>query len=161
MRCETSVSRAVIMDRFTRWTLLAVAALVIVATWMAWRTPTVAPVRDDADPSSVTRDWFATLANGRPEDAWELLAPEAQAHESRTEFLRRHPMVSNDRLSTTRVRIEAVTIAGAEARVDVVRTYGSSSDFPFWRPSVPTDRLIVRLRLIEGRWRVTVAPDAP
>jgi hypothetical protein len=149
------------MDRFTRWTLLAVAALVIVATWIASRTPTASPGRDDADPASVTRDWFAALANGRPEDAWELLAPEAQAHESRIEFLRRHPVVSTDRPAAARIRIEAATVTGDEARVEVARSYGSSADFPFWRSTVTTDRVIVRLRLITGRWRVTVAPESP
>ena len=149
------------MDRFTRWTLIAVATLVIVATWIASQTPAASPGRDDADPVSVTRDWFAALANGRPEDAWELLAPEAQSRESRIEFLRRHPVVSADRTAAARIRIDVVTVTGDEARVEVTRSYGSSAEFPFWRPTVATDRLIVRLRLIAGRWRVTVAPESP
>lgn len=149
------------MDRFTRWTLIAVAVLIGVAVWSATRAPRAPLSATDEAPASVTREWFAVLANGRPEDAWTLLAPETQARESRTDFLRRHPSIIQSSPGATRLRIESVTVTGDEARVEVTRSYASSSDFPFWRSTAVSDRVVVRLRLVDGRWRVTVAPDSP
>jgi hypothetical protein len=149
------------MDRFTRWTLIAVAIIVVVAVWTATRPSEISPPVGTEAPVAVTRAWFTAFANGRPEDAWELLAPEAQSRESRAEFLRRHPAIVSARPGATRMRIETASVTGDEARVDVARSYGSSSDFPFWRSTVATDRVVVRLRLVDGQWRVTDAPDYP
>jgi hypothetical protein len=149
------------MDRFTRWSLVAVAVLVGVAVWAATRSSTAPLSNTDEGPAAVTREWFAALANGRPEDAWALLAPESQLRETRAEFLRRHSSGAQGGPGATRMRIERVTVTGDEARVEITRSHGSSSDFPFWRTTVSSDRVVLRLRLVEGRWRVTVAPDSP
>jgi hypothetical protein len=149
------------MDRFTRWTLAVVAFIVVLAIWTATRPNDAITQLEVRAPAVVTRAWFTALATGRPEEAWELLAPEAQAREARADFLRRHTGVILGRPNVGRTRIDAVAETGDEARVDVARTYGTTWDFPFWRLTVASERVVVRLRLVEERWRITVAPDAP
>lgn len=149
------------MDRFTRWTLVVVAGIVALAVWTSTRSPEAIPGPDDHGPVTTARAWLTALATGHPEDAWELLAPEVQAREARSDFIRRHSMVVPDGPSSARIRIDAVVVTGDEARVEVVRTVGATADFPFWRSTFASERVVLRLRSTDGRWRITVAPDAP
>ncbi|MBU6290227.1 MAG: hypothetical protein KGS10_18870 [Chloroflexi bacterium] len=149
------------MDRFTRWTLVAVTVTVAVAIWTAVRAaPVFTPPGDDS-PAAVARAWMTALGDGRAEDAWELLAPEAQSRETRAEFLRRHPSIVPGGPGAPRFRVDDASITENEARVAVTRSFGASSDFPFWRTTVASDRVTIRLRLVDGRWRVTSAPELP
>ncbi len=148
------------MDRYTRWTLVGVAVLVVVAIAVV-RLPGPATPPDLATPDGVATAWFAALDAGRPETAWDLLDPRTQAKETRDEFLRRHPSASNGGHGGSRIRFEAVEVTGDEARVEVSRSYGMRGDFPFWPSTIPSKRLVVRLRLVEGQWRVVSAPEYP
>ncbi len=157
----TPVTGTGAMDRFTRWTLVAVAVTVAVAIWSAVRAAPMSPQPSDDSPTAIARAWMAALADGRAEDAWELLAPDAQSREAREAFLRRHPAIVQAGPGAPRFRVDDVSITDNEARVAVTRSYGASSDFPFWRTTVASDRVTIRLRLVDGRWRVTSAPEFP
>lgn len=150
------------MDRFTRWTLATVALVIVAATWVVMsRGEPPPPTGPGAAPAAVATAWFAALADGRPEVAWDLLAPEAQARDSRAEFLRRHPAVVREGPGAARLRVVAAEVVADEARVDVARTHGARADFPFWGGAPGSERLVVRLRRVDGDWRVTSAPEYP
>ena len=146
------------MDRFTGWIGVAVLALVVVAIVMI-RSPAVRPAMtsDPTSPEGVTRAWLVAIDDGRPEDAWPLLAPRTQARETRDDFLRRMTRTRDG--SSPRSTIAGARISGDEAVVEVSRSRPRSPEpFFFWTGGAPSERVVARLERIEGTWRLTVPP---
>ncbi len=146
------------MDRFTGWIGVGVLALVAVAIVLI-RLPAVGPAEtsDPASPEGVTRSWLVAIDDGRPEDAWPLLAPRTQARETRDDFLRR--MTRPRDSSTSRSTIAGSRVSGDEAVVEVSRSRSQSREpFLFWTGGAPTDKVVARLERIDGSWRLSVPP---
>ena len=146
------------MDRFTGWIGVAVLALVVAAIFMS-RSPAIGKTEtvDTTSPEGVTRTWLAAIDDGRPEDAWPLLAPRTQARETRDDFLRRRTRTSGNR--SARATIASSRITGDEAVVEVSLSRTPLNDpFFFWTRGAPTDRVVARLERIDGVWRLTVPP---
>ncbi|MSQ42587.1 MAG: hypothetical protein EXR45_00025 [Chloroflexi bacterium] len=146
------------MDRFTGWIGVAVLALVVAAVVLS-RSPAIPPpeTSDPTSPEGVTRAWLVAIDDGRPEDAWLLLAPRTQARETRDDFLRRMTRTGGNR--SARAAISGSRITGDEAVVEVSRSRTPSLDpFFFWTSGASTDRVVARLERIGGLWRLTVPP---
>lgn len=146
------------MDRFTGWIGVAVLALVAAAIVLSRSSASrPAETSDLTSPEGVTRAWLVAVANGRPEDAWPLLAPRIQARETRDDFLRRMTRTSGNR--SARASIASSRITGDEAVVEASLSRTPSIDpFFIWTHGALTDRVVTRLERIDGLWRVTVPP---
>ena len=146
------------MDRFTGWIGAAVLALVVLAIVLI-RSQAVPPAMtgDLSSPEGVTRAWLMAIDDGRPEDAWPLLAPRTQARETRDDFLRR--MTRSRNSNNSRFTVAGARISGDEAVVEVSSSRPRSPEPPFfWTGGAPSERTVARLERIEGTWRLTVPP---
>jgi hypothetical protein len=144
------------MDRFT-WGVVAGAVVLVVAGLVSvLLLPRTVPPPDLTRPEGVVRTYVQAMDDGRPEDAWDLLATSARAGVTRDEFIRRATTFRRGQAS--RLAFEQVDVSPAAARVELARTYSGGGGL--FGPSSYTERSTVRLDREDGAWRITVPPDA-
>lgn len=142
------------MDRFT-WGVAAGAVLLVVAALgsvILLQARTAPP--DLSRPQDVVRAYYDALESGRPERAWDLLAPSAQAGTTRQEFIQRATSFRPGR--DGRIAVERVDIEGSTAIVRLNQTYGAPSLFD---PGGGSNSVTVRLERGTAEWRITVPPE--
>ena len=149
------------IDRFTAAIVAAVLALIVVAIGVSIVARGREIVPDPATPSGVTYAYMRAIAEGRPEQAWDLLAADKKASNSRDKFIagavQRNPYESE---LNSRFAIEDERIVGSIATVQVIRYYGSRGGGLFNFESVSTPTQTIRLVREGDVWRITLPPDA-
>jgi hypothetical protein len=147
------------MSRFT-WAIVAgVLALVVLSVGLAVALPRTQPEPDMGTPEGVALAYALAMQRGEPEDAWDLLAESARSQTTRDSFIARAGDVASS-YERARLSVEDPRVTGDTARVQLVRTYPSSSG-PFGLGGGSfSNRNTVTLIQASGGWRISTPPEA-
>ena len=149
------------VDRFTAGIVAVVLALIVVAVGVSLVARGREIIPDPASPGGVTYAYMRAMADGLPEQAWDLLAAGTKAANSRDKFIasatQQYPRGGE---INSRFAIEDERITGSTATLQVIRYYGTGGGglFNFGGDSTTTQS--VRLVQEGGVWRITQPPDA-
>ena len=145
-----------------RWTLGVIAGVLVIAV-AALVSALLAkePVQDLTTPEGVVIAYIQDIQNGRPDAAWDLLAPEATSGSpggpkplyTRDDF--RRFVLESPNGSSSRARIVETTTSADTATVDVEITQVSRDLFG----GSSSHRALVTLRRLEGAWKITSDPS--
>lgn len=149
------------IDRFTAGIVAVVLALIVVAVGVSIVARGREIIPDPASPGGVAYLYMRAMADGLPEQAWDLLAAGTKAANSRDKFIARASQeFPRGGESNSRFAIEDERIAGSIATLQVIRYYGSGGGGLFNFGGDGTSKQAVRLVQEGGVWRITQPPDA-
>ena len=153
------------MDRFTWAVVAGVVGLAIVALVSVTLIPAAQPPPDLSTPDGVVRAYVLALQNKQPDQAWDLLAPEALAgpgprgRMDRDNF--RQQVLNAQRERNSRVRLLQTVVLQTvpeTARVETEVVTGGSSPWGIFGGSL-THPATFSLRREGDTWRITSTPD--
>ena len=149
------------IDRFTAAIVVVVLALIVVAIGVSIVARGREIIPDPATASGVTYQYLRALADGQPEQAWELLAAGVKTDNTREKFIagasQQYPRGNE---SNNRFAIEDERLIGSTATVQIIRYHGSGGGGLFNFGGDSTSTQTVRLVRESGTWRITQPPDA-
>ena len=146
------------MTRFTWGIVIGVLALVAVALALAFAAPTRTQPPDLTTPEGVTLAFALALQQGDADQAWNLLAPSAQAQTTKDRFATRAAGVRGS-YERARLTVDDATIDGDTARTNLVRSYASTGGLFGLGNSSYSNTSTTRLARDNGQWRITTPPD--
>lgn len=140
-------------ERFTLGVVVALLVLGIVGVASAFIAHARQPAADRSNPVGTLTAYVVAIQTGHPDDAWDLLAPEARTQNipDQGDF-RRTVLAAGP--ANSRVRILSHTESGDTAQIEIEVAALTANLIG----NVSSHRLDVRLDHSSGRWLLTAAP---
>jgi hypothetical protein len=140
-------------ERFTAVVVVAVLLLAIVGLASAFIAHARQPAADRSSPVGTLTAYVVAIQTGHPDDAWDLLAPEAlrESVPEKSDF-RRTVLAAGP--ANSRVRILSHSESGDTAEINIEVAALTANLIG----NVSSHELFVRLDRSSGRWLLTAAP---
>jgi hypothetical protein len=140
-------------DRFTLGVVVAVLVIGVLGLASVFIAHARQPATDRSNPVGTLTAYVVAVQTGRPDDAWDLLAPEARNQNIPDQNDFRQTVLAAGP-ANSRVRILTQTQTGDTARIEIEIAALTANLIG----NVSSHRLDVQLNRSSGRWLLTVAP---